>query len=386
MRLARCAALALAFALALALPGAAQEPDDAAALERTKTLLSGLTGADERLLGVTKFTLYAQKLKLGEMVLTVERSADVAQGAYKVKLEASISAMGNKFDNAEELVLGADLGARSGTRRKSEQQGETKKEERQVLTPVKGGWELTRSTDASPEQKAQVTLEGPNHCSLASLLLLTRELDLTKEAAYVVQATRWKEGAEAPGVFKARLSVQPAARKVKRGDAEVEVAAVKVLREGESEMTVLLDAERQLVELLDDSKGVRFVVGDAPPAPPPAPGSEDALAPVVTYLRVLAKADPVEALDRVMDWDAIHAAMCAEDENVKNLTVAALAEILRQQFAQAEAGITVEQVDAIKPTLEAKLDGDAAEVLLPGAAPFKLKKGETGWKITYFPH
>lgn len=381
MRLARCAALALAFAL----PLAAQEPDDAAARERAKTLLSGLTGADERLLGVTKFTLYAQKLKLGEMVLTVERSADAAQGAYKVKLEASISAGGNKFENAEELVLGADLGARSGARRKSEQQGETKKEERQTLTPVEGGWELGRSADAGPEQKAVVKLEGPNHCSLASLLLITRELDLTKEGAYVVQATRWKEGQDAPGVFKARLSVQPAARKVKRGDAEVEVAAVKVLREGESEMTVLLDAERQLVELLDDSKGVRFVVGELPVAPP-APGSEDALAPVVTYLRVLAKADPVEALDRVMDWDAIHAAMCAEDENVKNLTVAALAEILRQQFAQAEAGITVEQVDAIKPTLEAKLDGDAAEVLLPGAAPFKLRKGETGWKITYFPH
>lgn len=385
MRLARCAALALVFALAFALPGAAQEPDEAAARERAKALLSGLTGADERLLGVTKFTLYAQKLKLGEMVLTVERNADAAQGAYKVKLEATIKAAGNEFENVEELVLGPDLGARSGTRRKSEQQGATKKEERQTLTPVQGGWELMRSADANPEQRAEVKLEGPNHCSLASLLLITRELDLTKEAAYVVQATRWKEGAEAPAVFKARLSVQPAARKVKRGDAEVEVTAVKVLREGESEMTILLDAERRWVELLDDSKGVRFVVGDVPLAPP-APGSEDALAPVVTYLRVLAKAEPVEALDRVMDWDAIHAAMCVDDENVKNLTVAALAEVLRQQFAQAEAAITVEQLDALKPMLEAKLDGDAAEVLLPGAAPFKLKKGETGWRITYFPH
>jgi hypothetical protein len=382
MRLARCAALALAFAL----PIAAQEPDDAAAQERARSLLSGLTGADERLLGVTKFTLYAQKLKLGEMVLTVERHADAAQGAYRVKLEAKISAGGNTFENLEELALGADLGARSGNRRKSEQQGETKKEERQVLTPVPGGWELTRSTDASPEQKAEVKLEGPNHCSLASLLLITRQLDLTKEAAYVVQATRWKEGVPAPGVFKARLLVQPAARKVKRGDAEVEVAAVKVLREGESEMTVLLDAERRLVELLDDSKGVRFVVGEAAPAAAPVAGSEDALGAVVTYLRILARAEPVEALDRVMDWDAIYAAMCVEDENVKILTAAQLTEILRQQFAQAEAGITVEQVDALKPTLEVKLDGDAAEVLMPGAAPFKLRKGETGWKITYFPH
>lgn len=381
MRLARCAALALAFAL----PLAAQEPDEAAARERTKALLSGLTGADERLLGVTRFTLYAQKLKLGEMVLTVERHADAAQGAYKVKLEATISAAGNRFENAEELVLGADLGARSGARRKSEQQGDTKKEERQTLTPVQGGWELGRSTDANPEQKAKVELEGPNHCSLASLLLITRALDLTREGAYVVQATRWKEGADAPGVFKARLQVQPAARKVKRGDAEVEVAAVKVLREGESEMTVLLDAERRLVELLDDSKGVRFVVGEGAPEPS-APGSEEPLTPVVTYLRVLAKADPVEALDRVMDWDAIYTAMCAEDENVKGLTADQLAEILRQQFAQAEAGITVEQVEALKPALEVKLDGDAAEVLMPGAAPFKLKKGETGWKITSFPH
>jgi len=382
MRLARCAALALAFAL----PLAAQEPDEAAARDRAKALLSGLTGADERLLGVTKFTLYAQKLKLGEMVLTVERNTDATPAAYKVKLEATIAAGPNKFENVEELVLGADLGARSGTRRKSEQQGETKKEERQVLTPIQGGWELTRSTDASPEQKAEVKLDGPNHCSLASLLLITRQLDLTKEAAYVVQATRWKEGAEAPAVFKARLSVQPAARKVKRGDAEVEVAAVKVLREGESEMTVLLDAERLLVELLDDSKGVRFVVGEAPPAAAPAPGSEDALGAVVTYLRVLAKAEPVEALDRIMDWEAIYTAMCAEDADVKNLSAAQLAEILRQQFAQAEAGITVEQVDALKPTLEVKLDGDAAEVLMPGAAPFKLGKGEAGWKITYFPH
>lgn len=374
--------------LALALPLAAQEEGDAAAQERTQALLATLTDVDERLLGTTRFTVYVKDtVKLGEMTLAVERHADAAKGAYGIKLEATIVAGENRFENVEELVLGADLGARSGKRHKSERSGATGKQETQVLTPVVGGWELARQRDENPEQKALVALDGPNHCSLGSLLLLARKLDPTQAATYLVRATRWKEGQEGPVVYRARLSLQPAARKVKRGDAEVEVAAVKVLREGESDMTFLLDAERRLVELTDDSSGIRFVVGDAPP-PQPAGGAGEPTSAVVTYLRVLAKAEPVEALNGVMDWQAIHAGMGAEDENIRTaLTADQLAEILRQQFAEAEAGITPDQVETLRPLLELKLEGDAAEVLMPGApAPFKLRKTELGWKITYFPH
>lgn len=385
MRLARLAPLFL-----LALPLAAQDGgDDAAAKERTQALLAKLTDVDERLLGTTKFTVYVQNtVKLGEMVLTVERSAEAEKGAYATKLDATIQAGPARFESQEELLLGVELGARSGKRRKADQQGEQKNEEKQTLAQVDGKWELTRVRNADPEQKGAVALVGPNFCSLASLLLLTRQLDLTKAEAYLLQATRWKEGQEAPTVYPTRLVVQPAAKKIKRGDVDVELAAVKLLREGESPMTVFLDAERQLVEMTDDDKGVRFAVGEAPPPPPPGAGAESPMKAVMTYLYVLAKAEPVEALNGALDWEEIYAGMCAEDENIKEqLTADQLAEILRQQFAQAEAGITKEQVEMLQPLLEVKEEGATAEVAMPGApAPFKLKKGETGWKITYFPH
>lgn len=379
----------LGLVLALSLPIAAQDDDAAAAGERTRALLAGLGEVDERLLGTTRFTIYVQNtVKLGEMTLAVERHADAAQGAYSARLEATVVAGGNRFENLEELVLGNDLGVRSGKRRKSEQSAEKTKHETQALSSAEGKVELRRSRGEAPEETAEVALAGPNHCSLASLLLLARQLDPKVAATYLFQATRWKDGEAAPVVAPTRLAVRPAAKKVKRGEAEVELTEVEVLREGESDMTFLVDAERRLVELTDDSNGIRFVVGDAAPAAGPAAGGADPLAPVMTYLRVLAKAEPVEALDGALDWVAVYEGMVAENEEIKKeVTAEQLAELLRQQFAKAEAAITVDQVEILKPFLEVKQEGDTAEVVMPGSpAPFKLKRSELGWKITYFPH
>jgi hypothetical protein len=117
-------------------------------------------------------------------------------------------------------------------------------------------------------------------------------------------------------------------------------------------------------------------------------GAESPQAAVSTYLRTFSKELPVSVLDDVIDWEAVHTEMSANDESIGALSPSLLAEIFKAELDKTEAVVSKEEVDLLSQNLTVEADGSEALVHMPGADgdPFLVARKNARWRITHFPH
>jgi hypothetical protein len=173
--------------------------------------------------------------------------------------------------------------------------------------------------------------------------------------------------------------------------------AIRYEQSNEKSIVLRITPEREILAIEFEETPIALIAGTeeeiaeniAADGPEAGPRSVDSPVTAVTiYFRVLSKEAPTEALDGVMNWEAIHAEMAAKDDDIARLTPEIFASVMKGQFEGQRGVVTEEQVDLIIPMLKTEIDGNAAKIALPGRDddPFLLKKGDDGWKITHFPH
>ncbi len=416
---------ALAMGSPAGAPARAQEAPAEDAKARASQLLEGLSGCDESLLGTRHYGFYFGGFKnVGHCTFTVERAPEGSGAVYKTTTTVSISFGPNRNDAHEEILLDEKLALVRGTYHEVEQEGDERVVTDKKITREGGEWvgEVTVDGQATVHR---LPVRGPNHWDLAAALLLVRKLDLSAPGAYQLEGVHFpseveaadEEGAVEPeddfgagegeGAEAEEAAAEPEGpahklivvtvatpQQVTHRGQQVEATEVKIEREGQETTTFTVDADRQVLAFGPTGPPIRLIAGTAEearrdlPAPTTSAVAQGPLAAVTTYLRAIAKLEPVEALDGVLDWGAIKEEMGAENPAMRNLSDAMFGAVMKEQFQSQPAALTQEQLDLIVPLLKAEVQGDTATVRTPGVEhdAFRLRKVGDGWKIVHFPH
>jgi hypothetical protein len=375
----------------LAGPALAQETPAPDGKARGKALRESLAARDAALEGKLHLGVYINSTKnIGAVAIEIGPGAD--GGAYTVRTRVRLKFGPNSFEESEEVSLGTDLGALALRREKNEQEGEGRQSEKLDARLADGKWSATRSLDGGAEQTGSVEGE-PSYWGMASAVLLMRKLDLSQPGEYELQGVEWERGAEAPTARRVAVSVPAERKKVQHRGSEVEATAVRLVREGEDDMVLLVGEGGKVLRIEHGETPLALIAGseeestrDIAAVGPPV--DEAAMACVITYLKVMAKSEPPEALDGVVDWKAVWEDLSNESPEIKALTPEAFGQLMKGQLAGA-AQVTQEQIDALITMLapEPSAAGDEVTVRLPGdARSFVIKKQEAGWRIVRFPH
>lgn len=379
----------------LLLLGVGAASADDAALER----LRKLEGFDAARVRTTYLGFYMGGRRVGAFKTQTAKSE--REDAVYVETN-TISMKFGPTDNEEVVTvyLAADLSmvaeTKVSTERKTEKNeaGEettTEAVTRTTLERAGDTWVRTVVAPDGTESILKAPVKGPNYSS--SLMAVTSFLAGTP-GEYTLPGITWKGESKQ---VELKLSVAAAAEVEHRGQ-KVSGVAVKASGKGDAPINLLLTPKGELLGLSPEGAPVRFVAGtkeecakDLPGAKAlgAAEGSGDPMAAVKVYFYVLAGAQPVEDLDKVLDYTAIHAFMAKEDPDVQAMTPAMVADLLKSQFKKVIPALPQDQADMVLAMMEAKIEGDTATAAIPGKeeSPFLLRKTEGGkWVITSFPH
>jgi hypothetical protein len=236
------------------------------------------------------------------------------------------------------------------------------------------------------------TLQGHNHESMVSAILLSRKLAGSPSGEYVFKGIDWKkeEGGD-PEAQALSLTIQDAATVTIAGK-ELKVRELRGVKSGDPDATVFrVGADGRFISFASTTNPVQVVASDlvestaAPEAT--TPGTDTPKAAAALYLQVLAGGATIEDLNRVMDWPTLHQESGAENANIAALDVDTFRTLMLAEFRKQVGVINQEQLALIIPMLKVKEDGDTATVTIPGQekSPFHLRKTATGWVITKFP-
>lgn len=370
---------------------------------RGQALLDTLSGCDEALLGTTRFGYYVQGFKrIGEATVKVERAPEGSGAVYKATTSISMAFGPTRSQLHEEVLLDEKLALVSASYDEVEQEGEDRHQTVRSLRREGAEW-LSEETVDGQKSTGRFAAAGPNHWDMSVMLVLVRKLDLSSPGSYELQGVQFTladegeppaDGSPAPGELAGEqrslvIRVEPPGEVRHRGKP-VQAHVIHVEREGKEPFSATVTAERELIEFGGSQAPVRLIAGtpeevavDLPRPPRPA----EQLGPhaaVVTYLEVLGKLKPVDALDGVFDWAAIYREMGLSS----GLTQDTYTAVMKEQFGNQPPALTQETIELIAPLLEVSVQGDTAEVRSPGVEsdPFLLRRvGET-WRITHFPH
>ncbi|MHC5039381.1 MAG: hypothetical protein ACYTHM_18900 [Planctomycetota bacterium] len=239
-------------------------------------------------------------------------------------------------------------------------------------------------------------LEGAakNHWEDSSVWGLVRKVDLTKTGRCLLKGIDWpepdedvKKDLDASAVKKVTLQVLPAAGIKLRGQ-EVQTHRVRVEKEEDDEIFIYhLDANHNILGFELEEQPILIVAGTEEEAkkdigtPDAAPAEGTPRAAVMVFLKVLAKAEKVEALDGVMDWASIKEE-ANTDPDIAAMDLESFKAETKKQFAEAPAMIPKEMLQMISGGLQEKIEGDTATVQAPGQPkPISLKKINGKWMI-----
>lgn len=395
--------LALALSVAAAGSAAGQEggeqPDPKA---RGQALLGALSGCDEALLGTTRFGYYYQGFKrVGEATVKVERAPAGSGAVYKATTSISMAFGPIRSRLHEEVLLDEKLALVSASYEDSEEEGEFRHQTARTLRREGTEWVAEQTIDGQ-RSAGRLAAAGPNHWDMTVMLLLVRKLDLSRPGSYELGGVHFTladegeppaDGSPAPGELAGErrrlvLRVEPAAEVQHRGKG-VQAHVIHVERDGKEPLSATVTADRELIEFGGTNAPVRLIAGTAEevaadlPRPPRPAEQLGPHAAVVTYLEVLGKLKPVDALDGVFDWGAIYQELGADS----GLTQGTFVEAMKEDYTHQPPLVTQEMIELTAALLEVSVQGDTAEVRSPGVEgdPYLLRRAGGTWRITHFP-
>jgi hypothetical protein len=370
--------------------------------DKTAAFLESLQGLDKTLLGAYRFGLYLRGSKnMGSSSFVVARASEESGAVYEVTATIAMAFGPVKNIGDYVLLLNEKLGIVSKVFNKREQKGD--QVETKVGTIRSDGDRWIReqvvklgSDEKGTESEASLTYGGLNYWDLACVFLVARKLDRSVAGAWNLEGVTWPDGAETGKVSRIAFSVTGATTTIDHRGRQVEVRTVQVVREGKDTTLMQLQADGTVLTLGPVGPPILFVAGTEEEAKADigdtgqaaGAGAETPKEAVMTYFRALAKTEPIERLDDVLDWDAIREEMAAEKPEAGALTSKIIADMIKEQLASRPAAFPPETLEVLEAGLVVEAEGDAATVgVATKPDKFKLVKGADGrWRITHFPH
>lgn len=360
--------------------------------EAGQRLLEGLDkGYDARLEGSTTLGIYMAGKSLGTIQTSVERAPEGSGAVYLQKMEMKLAVGPSKVHNQGEALLDARLALVSSTQTEREEQGGQVKEVKKVTRREGDGFVREQTTGAET-----VTFRAPGGSEDhdESLIVLLR-LAGNQPGKYAFRGLEWPKAAGAEPAWQAlTLDVAAAAETEHRG-AKLQAHQIKALKGDDEEMQLVVTVEGKLLAMLPGGRPIKMIAGtpeecaqDLPrPDKPAAAGVSDVMEAVEIYFRVLSGERPMDEIDRVMDWKAIQDQAAQDNPDVNTVTPEQFGELTKAEIKQHVPAIQPEQVGLVMQLLQSKVEGDEAEVQLPGKEEkFRLRKQADGtWRIYVIP-
>jgi tetratricopeptide (TPR) repeat protein len=114
--------------------------------------------------------------------------------------------------------------------------------------------------------------------------------------------------------------------------------------------------------------------------PGPTGPVADPVEAALIYIGVMGGALKPGQLDRIMDWKAFHALLGAKSADIKAMSVEDFARAYKANMAQRPKRLDAARLEALRPSLQAKIEGDLATVSAPVfRAPLKFHKVGEAW-------
>lgn len=388
-------ALALATLMILLLLGTAFAQElPVAKPAGAEAFLAGLTGFDEAICGETELAVRMGAKSIGTGKLVVTKAAEGSGGVYQASIKVNIAVGPMNMSMQETAVLDAKFALVSSEVREVNERGGVQEIKHRKITRAEGKWTRVK-TEGEETTTLVFPADRPNHESALSAILISRKLAGSPSGDYVFTGVDWGDKDGKPQTepkSQALTMTLKDAEPATFGDLELEVRTVLGAKESDPEtMDFVVGTDGRFISFAPSTAPLTVIDAALPAGkaePEVVAGTGSPLAAAVLYLKALAGMVPVTDMNKVMDWAAIHADMSAEDPNVAALDVDTLAKVLLGQFSKQAGVVTPEQIELLIPMLTVKEDGETATVTIPGqdASPFKLRKTETGWLITRFPH
>jgi hypothetical protein len=379
--------------------GAGESPQDKAAKGRANAFVARCKACDESLLGTSWIGMYARGWRLvGTMRMDVRKGTDGA--AYDVALETRMAGQGRPGSQLEELKLDPSFallyrkktGEQDG--RKNSMTLQLKKDLWECVWEFQGG-----EADGKPVRFEQKATEKDHGWAPAQFLLL-RKLDLKKPADYLFRGTTWPVPAEkageeprgTAGYRNVRITV-PARDKYTHRGAAVPGFTVRIEKEGDPALKVVVDESGRLLRIGDFREGVTFVAGTEQeashslPCGTEKPGEEGPRAALRLYFLVITKGEDVDTLDEVVDWPSAYEEAAKSDQRAAGIGAEAFALLIKADFMNAEAPFDSSQAEQIAGRFTVEIKGENATMSVAGLQwkPVQLKRIDGKWKLAALP-
>jgi len=400
-----CSAGLLVCALALSSAADDPAPDGPApesAQPKVPAALRVLKDFDPALARKSHFGIYLRTQRVGMFTTQLKQAPAESGAAYEEITTLDLDLGGTHYGQTVTILMRADLSlVRKESLETTRAASGEPQHRRTILEEKKGQWVRThlqgKDKDAEGTRSAERTKSlGPNYgpCLTAVAARLAASTQDGSPATYELPAILWagrKRKATGPATLKLAIS---AAQEVEHRGRRVQ--AVRAILTGKGDpLELWLTPKGQLLTLSGGGTPYRFVQGspvqvmaDLPqPAPPAAPGAKTPREAIETFLLTLARAKPADALDGVVDFEAVLAGFRKADPQAPKISAAELATLFKTRIERGEGPMTKALAAAQLKKLKTKIKGESATARIPQhKEPFQLRRNAAGrWLIVAWP-
>jgi hypothetical protein len=402
-----CSAGLLLWALlwALAQPLAADEPTPTPGASgpqpKIPAPLRVLKDFDPVLARKSHFGIYLRTQRVGMFTTLLEKAPAESGAAYREVTTLDLSVGGTHYGQTVTILMRANL---SLVRKESLEstrasEGAEPQHRRTILEEKGGQWVRTQiqGKDESATRSAQRTpSQGPNYgpCLTAVAARLASSTQDGAPATYELPAILWAgRTRKTTGPATLKLQISPPQEVEHRGQRAQAVRA-EITGKG-APLELWLTPKGQLMTLSGGGIPYRFVQGtpeqvkaDLPqPKPAAAPGAKTPRAAIEVFLLALARVKPADALDAVVDFEAVLAGFRKADPQAPKISADELATLFKTRIERGEGPMTQTLAKAQLKKLQVKIKGETATAKIPQhKEPFQLRRTKAGtWLIVAWP-
>lgn len=378
-------------ALVLAFPGLALADEEAK--KRGDALVKGLK-YDGGLYGTYWLGVhYGPSKNVGHMKLVVESSPPGGQG-YWVKTDVTFvfGPMSQVLQDRVHLNTPlANLGMRGKLTETNKGVSVTTTKRIEHDTKM-----FKRSLTRGGKAKTQTIDFGPDYWEVAQRLLLARKLPLETPTTYELRGVKWPSWTAEPGTKPEwrtiTITVPKAADYDHRGKT-VKAHKIAFAMEKDADEILVVDTKHNLLALLPAEEGVRLIAATSEkqakadlPKAPDTPEVKAIKAAVIVYFEVVFRVKQPEALDAVLDWEALKTSMAKAQPSLNDQATAEFAASIKKELGSAkvdpEGRAILGLLDAL---LKVEIKGKSATVKVNDST-FGLEQGEDKqWKLVRVP-
>jgi len=389
-------------ALACILPAGALGEEDSreAGIEKAKAFVDTLKGYDEGLEGTFWFGMYLNNQKsLGKVKLTVGRAPEESSATYHFTMTMNMSFGETKNTLKGEALCDETLALISD----STEEDDGEKRETESVRKDGEHWVCVKTVKVGEDERKgtyRLKVDGELRAEGGAAWVFARRLPLDPPCSYIFKGIEWptpsKPGEEEQDLDSSayrdvKFTIAAIAPFKHRGK-EVQANKILVQQEGEDDFYFYVDADHKILAWGPEGQPVAFIAGteeecgkdiEAALGSADQEGAKDA---VMVVFKVLSKASDPDALDAVMDWEAVRQDLAKVDPTFEGVTADVAASLIKAQLKGEPAAFPEAQLPLIRIALEAEIEGDKATVKIKGheGKPYVLKKVDGKWKVVEF--